>query len=406
MSKPNRVAIIGAGVSGLIAALELEKSGFDVTIYDALDRVGGRVRSHEEENRILDRGFQVLLTAYPAVSRFLDVKALNLRNFQPGALVYQNGGAYKFGDPLRKMGFALSTLVSPVGTLADKSKVFTLRNEVLKMSEEEIFSSEEKTTLQFLRDYGFSDRIIDGFFKPFYGGIFLEDELKTSSRMFLFVFKMFSKGHAAVPEKGIGAISEQLAGRVKGEIRLGEKVIGRDKTTIQTDRGTEETYDAVVVAYANDEKVKWHGCRNLYFKTPVSSIRAPLIGLVADSGTVINNLHFPTDLKRKPPKYPEWSVLSVTVLNHLEMSDEALVDRVKKELENYCGIDETEFLYLFDIPQALPVFESVKYAADTEDIRTAEENVYRIGDFTANASLNAAMLSGAKAAELIAEDIN
>jgi protoporphyrinogen oxidase len=404
MSDPKRVAVVGAGISGLIAAIELEKAGFQVTVYDGNDQVGGRVNSHEEENRIIDRGFQVLLTAYPAVEKYLDVKALNLRSFQPGALVYQKGGAYRFGDPLRKFGFALSTLIAPFATFSDKWKVFRLRNEVLKMSEEEIFSSPEKTTLSFLVDYGFSDKIIDGFFKPFYGGIFLEDELKTSSRMFLFVFKMFSKGNAAVPENGIGAISEQLARRISGEIRLGEKVIGRTQTSLQTDKGREETYDAIILSYAPEENIKWHGCRNLYFKTPVSSIRAPLIGLVSDNNTWINNLHFPTDLLRKPPRYPEWSVLSVTVLNHLDVADETLVDRVKKELENYCGIEETEFLYLFDIPKALPVLENLKYVADESDIRTEEDHVYRTGDYTANASLNAAMLSGAKAAEILTRD--
>ena len=404
MSKPNKIAVIGAGISGLIAAIELENSGFEVTVFDENDEVGGRVRSFQEENRVLDRGFQVLLTAYPAVEKYLDVQALNLRTFQPGALVYHRGGAYKFGDPIRKWSFLLSTLVAPFATLADKWKVFRLRREVLKMSEEEIFNTPEKTTLSFLKDYGFSDQMIDGFFKPFYGGIFLEDELMTSSRMFLFVFKMFAKGHAAVPESGIGAISQQLAGRIKGELRLGERVISRKNTSLQTDKGFEETYDAVVLAYAGDESIRWHGCRNLYFKTPVSSIRAPLIGLVSDKNTWINNLHFPTDLQRKPPKYPEWSVLSVTVLNHLDVADEALVDRVKKELENYCGIEETEFLYLLDIPKALPVLSHLKYTPEEGDLRTDEQHVYRTGDHLANASLNAAMLSGEKAARLVVED--
>ena len=404
MSKLNTVAIIGAGVSGLVAAIELEELGFDVTLYDENEEVGGRVRSHEEENRILDRGFQVLLTAYPAVEKYLDKKALHLREFQPGALIYRKGGAYKFGDPLRKFSFAFSTLVSPIGNLRDKMKIFRLRNQVLKMTEEQIFSSPEKSTLSFLREYGFSDSMINTFFKPFYGGIFLEHELNTSSRMFLFVFKMFSKGSAAVPEMGIGAVAEQLASRIRGKMRLGEKVISRNHTHIQTDRGTEETYDAVVMAYANDESIQWHGCRNLYFKTPVSSIRAPLIGLISDENTVINNLHFPTDLQRKPPRYPEWSLLSVTVLNHLDLSDEHLVDRVKRELENYCGIDEMEFLYLFNIPRALPVFESVKYTAEESDIRTGEARVYRTGDFASNASLNAAMLNGALAARIVGED--
>ena len=40
-------------------------------------------------------------------------------------------------------------------------------------------------------------------------GIFLENELKTSSRMFEFVFKMFSEGDTAIPGRGMGMIPKQ-----------------------------------------------------------------------------------------------------------------------------------------------------------------------------------------------------
>lgn len=38
-----RVAVIGAGVSGLRCASVLLENGFDVTIFEARDRIGGRV---------------------------------------------------------------------------------------------------------------------------------------------------------------------------------------------------------------------------------------------------------------------------------------------------------------------------------------------------------------------------
>ena len=48
--------------------------------------------------------------------------------------------------------------------------------------------------------------MIDLFFRSFYGGIFLGRGLRTSSRMFEFTFKMFSRGRATLPAKGMGEI--------------------------------------------------------------------------------------------------------------------------------------------------------------------------------------------------------
>ena len=68
---------------------------------------------------------------------------------------------------------------------------------------------------QYLQDFGFSEKMITRFFKPFFAGIFLETELNTSSRMFEFVYKMFGEGYAVIPKDGIQAISNQLKANLK-----------------------------------------------------------------------------------------------------------------------------------------------------------------------------------------------
>ena len=67
------------------------------------------------------------------------------------------------------------------------------------------------TTAEALRREGFSPAMVDGFFRPYLGGIFLDPELETSSRLFAYVFKLFAEGEAALPAAGMQAIPRQLA---------------------------------------------------------------------------------------------------------------------------------------------------------------------------------------------------
>ena len=178
------VYIVGAGISGLISALNLEKQGYSPVILEASDRVGGRVVTDIVEGYQLDRGFQVLLDAYPQAKKYLDYDALELQTLRPGAMIFDKGIGSIFGDPLRDIGMLFPTTFSNAATLADKWKVFQLKKELEKVTLEELFARPEQTTYDYLKAYGFSDVVIQKFFRPFFSGIFLEPDLATSSRMF------------------------------------------------------------------------------------------------------------------------------------------------------------------------------------------------------------------------------
>ena len=91
--------------------------------------------------------------------------------------------------------------------------------------------------------------MVASFFRPFFGGVFLENELVTSSNFFRFVFKQFYNGDAVVPAKGIQAIPEQLAARLSAEsLRLSTPVAAIDDQRVHLENGETILADKIVIA--------------------------------------------------------------------------------------------------------------------------------------------------------------
>ncbi len=198
-----------------------------MVIVEADDGVGGRIRTDVVEGFRLDRGFQVFFTAYPEARRVLDYDALDLRPFRPGALVRADGSFHKVLDPFRAPIEALGGVRAPVGTIGDKLRVLLLRQRALSQSIEAIFRTPERPIREELAALGFSTTMVDRFFRPFLGGIFLDPDLNTTSRMLYFVYRMLSEGQTVVPAQGMGAIPEQLASSLpEGSVRLRTRVCG------------------------------------------------------------------------------------------------------------------------------------------------------------------------------------
>jgi phytoene dehydrogenase-like protein len=209
------IAVVGGGLAGLVAARTLADRGDDVWLYERREGVGGRVRSREVDGFTLDRGFQVLFTAYPAVRRELDLDALGLRRFTPGTTLVRPGGRSTLSDPLRDPKAATATLFNHEVTLGDKWRVLSLRRALSEKAPAEIFSGEDATIEAYLRGRGFSRRFVENFAAPFYGGITLDRSLSTSKAVFEYTFEMLSTGGTAVPAGGMGAIPDQLAARAR-----------------------------------------------------------------------------------------------------------------------------------------------------------------------------------------------
>ena len=119
----SEVLIVGAGLAGLACAQDLTRAGVACTVLEASDGVGGRVRTDVVDGFLLDRGFQILLTAYPEVQGRLDVAALEVGLFEPGAAIRRRGRFHRVSDPLRRPLGIPGTVSAPIGTLADKVEV-------------------------------------------------------------------------------------------------------------------------------------------------------------------------------------------------------------------------------------------------------------------------------------------
>ena len=145
------VVIIGAGLAGLSCALSLQDASVPVTLLEASDAPGGRVRTDMVEGFRLDRGFQVMLTAYPEARRLLDYTGLQLKKFEPGALVWQGGKFHRFADPFRDPSAAVRFLFDPIVSWKDKLQVAKLRARVQQGTLEEMFTRPEKTTRDYLQ---------------------------------------------------------------------------------------------------------------------------------------------------------------------------------------------------------------------------------------------------------------
>jgi len=407
---PLPVVVVGAGLAGLACAARLAEAGRAVRVIEADDRPGGRVRSDRVDGFLLDRGFQVYLDAYPRAGGLLDLAALDLHPFEPGARVWFDGRLHRVMDVFRRPGALLESARSPVGTILDKLRVAQLRRRVRRSDPAAIARRRERGTATFLEEFGFSPGMIERFFRPFYGGVFLERELRTSSRLFEFTFKMFAEGSATLPAKGMEEIPRQLAARLpEGALQCGRRAsaVAADRVTLED--GESLAASAVVLATdadaartllpgAFEHEPVWRGTRNLYFAAPESPLGEPIIALNGSGHGVVNSVCTPSDVAAGYAPAGQ-ALVSVALIDG--GPTEGLDDRVRDELFAWFGPQVRRWRHLRSdrIDRALPD----EPPGVTRPL-ARHQGVHLCGDHRGGASIEGAIGSGLDVAAALLGD--
>ncbi|WP_261361501.1 NAD(P)/FAD-dependent oxidoreductase [Rubinisphaera sp. JC750] len=406
------VIVVGAGLAGLACGMKLHKAGIPFRIFEASDAVGGRVRTDEKDGFLLDRGFQVLLTAYPAAQELLDYKTLDLRTFEPGAEIWTGRSFECISDPFRRPGSIWQTARARVGSVLDKLRIGQLRLDVMRTSLSSLFERDETTSHEALRKYGFSDELIETFFRPFFGGIFLEKDLTTSSRMLQFVYRMFSQGEAALPAGGMGEIPRQMASRLpSGTITLNTAVVGFDENRVTLGDGTTIEHDGIVLAVEEPALSKFlpdwpdrgprPAVRCLYFSASKPPVKRNVLVLNGAGRGLVNNVAVPSQLSDRYAPAGK-SLVSVSVVaSESKQSDAELAGAVQQELESWFGEDVQSWKLVagYNIPDSLPSQSSIPLALPQSV--AIPPYLTLAGDYMLHGSQQGALESGVRAAEAI-----
>ena len=402
---------MGGGIAGLTCARELQARGVPFRVLEAARRIGGRIKTDVQDGFRLDRGFQVLQTAYPEARRLLDYDRLDLRPFAPGAMIRVQDRFYTVADPLRQPGTLIKTLVAPIGSLGDRLRLLRLARRVTSGGLDRIFEAPEQTAVALLRSEGFSNHMITRFFKPFFGGVCLDPAIQASSRVLAYVLRMFATGDAALPAKGMEQIPRQLAAGLPDRLlQTGVRARAVRADGVILDDGTTQSARAVVVATEAPEtnrlldrpgKSRSIGETCLYFACDHAAWHPPYLMLNGEETGLINNLVFPSVVS---PDYapPDRSLVGVVVLGIPDLSDNALIAQIKKQLVDWFGakVASWEHLRTYRIGHALPD-QSPPTPNPTRPRAMVAPGIFVCGEHGSLPGIQWAMVSGRRAAQAV-----
>lgn len=397
------VIVVGAGLAGLAAARRLREKGYEPVVFERSNSVGGRVHTDMVDGFRLDHGFQTIFTAYPEASRVLNFGALDLCQFDPGAVIRIDGEFHRVSDPMRCPGEALRSFKAPVGSMKDKLAVLKMRHDVSSIDTEDLFARPESTALARFSEIGFSPRMIERFLGPLFTGMTLDPELGFSSRHLDFIFSMLSTGDAAVPALGMGEIPRQLEGDLPaGTIQCGVGVesVAADHVIVDGSRVGARAVIVATDAHTADRltngQSEYHGSMGVstwWIAADEAPIRRPTIVFNGEGG-VLNSLAV---LSQVSPQYsPDHRALIAASTPFVHATEHEM----RAALTNWYGsvVDTWETIRVDRIEQALPV---QPLGLDPDQSVRLPSGLFVAGDHRQNASMNGALVSGRRAAESV-----
>ena len=378
-----KVIVVGAGLSGLSAAITLENEGISVTVLESSDRPGGRVTSDVIDGFVCDRGFQLINANYPEIKRIGIIKEIDFVSATAVIEVARNEDRIRIGDP--RSAF-LSVFNSETGSIFEKLRLV----KYLLVSKPAASVGEELKNSGLGKTY---ERVL----RPFLTGVFLADPLLVNSEYGRTAIKHFVTGNSGLPIGGVKSLSEALASRVS-DIRYGVQVNSIKKNTVSTSKGKFEA-DAIIVATDATtaaqlldltEVPQLVGCTTWYHSTKESPSQSK--SLVIDSqnrGPVVNTMVISNMMSDYAPAGKNL-ISSTSILPATE-------SEIRRHLAILYGVDTRNWKLVakYEIPSALPLAGLEKTLASGAHVK---DSIYLAGDYKSAPSQNGALLSGRLAA--------
>ncbi|MBO0914528.1 NAD(P)/FAD-dependent oxidoreductase [Streptomyces laculatispora] len=402
--------VIGAGAAGLACATDLAAAGLSVHLLEASDEVGGRMRTDRRDGFLLDRGFQVFNTSYPQVKKRLALRDLRLHPFTPGVLVQTGAGGtgrVRFSDPTRRPGAARDLFPGRLASGRDLMALAVLSARDMFGPVSGIRRRPDRTTLTELADAGISDELVRTLFQPFLSGVFLEDELETSSRVFHLVWRSMLRGSLCLPAAGIGAVPAALAaGLPPRSLFVDTPVHSLTDDGVLGEDGSERPAPAVVVATGPERAAQLlpgltvPGTRTVttyYHVAGSPPLREPTL-LVDSRRRFLNTVV----LSEVVPACAStgYALVSTSVLGPDSPGRET---RIRRDLAEVHATDTAawDLLATYSVPGALPAMPPPWPLSRTSRVGPGR---YVCGDHRATGSVQGALASGARAAREVLAD--
>lgn len=371
--------------------------------------VGGRQRTDEVDGFLLDRGFQVLNPAYPAVRRWVDVDDLALRPFGAGLLVRRERGLVELAHPLREPARLAATLRSG---LLDPRGVAALGRWAAPAltAPGRAKRGADRSLREGLDAAGVSGPLRTEVLEVFLAGVVAEDRAETSEAFVRLLVRMFALGVPGLPARGIRALPEWVADRAVRrrtpvDLRLSTPVIGvrpGPEPSVECADGTSVSARAVVVAVGPEAVARLvdvpapvtRGLRTWWFAADEAPTRSDKV--VVDGrrrGPMVNAAVVSNAVPSYAP--PDAHLVEVTTL--LGPGHDASEDDVRRQAAEVFGCSTASWRTVRrdDVHDALPAQPAPLRL--TSPARVAD-GVLVAGDHRDTASIQGALVSGHRVA--------
>lgn len=397
------VVVVGAGVAGLAAAHHVAEAGFDVLIVEADERVGGRIQTDEVDGFRLDRGFQLYNPAYPEGARMLNLAALDLKAFFPGAVLSTEDGPRWLVDPRRATRSSLRNARTPLGPIGTLQTLRYLTGCAVT-DPREVERRPDVTAREAFAEAHIGARPMQLLLQPFLSGVLADPDLNTSRRYTDLVLRSLVRGTPAVPAMGMQAIPDQLARGLRSRIFRGVRAESVTATHVQTVAGGIDC-DAVIVATDPSTSAglvpgvpepNMRGLTTWYFSIEEDDLYGGKPVLVLDSeghGPVTNTVVMSYAAPAYAPAGRHLVQATAVGLSHADVTE------VRRHLAQMYGIPtgHWELIAHYPIPQALPAAVPPFSTRGEQDFA----GIVVAGDHRDTPSIQGALVSGRRAARKV-----